>query len=81
MILLDIILFVIGLPFGFLVFAMIVLPAFYSFPRSLFWYFNKRVRLAALFMSLVAPVLWSVVWFVVASYIRSFSFRFLGGKF
>ena len=61
----EILLFVAGAGFGLLWFSVIVLPAFYGVPKSVYWIMKRRLRTKALFAYLVTPAIGTVLLVVV----------------
>lgn len=62
----EIFLFVTGFALGLWYTTMLLLPLSYGVPKALICYFRKTLRFKATLAFLVAPLLWTVLFFVAA---------------
>ena len=63
---LDIVLFLIGVPFGRFWFGVIPLPIIYGVPRASAWVLRGRLRPSAVFFYIGSALLWSGLFLLVA---------------
>jgi hypothetical protein len=62
----EIALFLVGLPLGLFWFSVVILPLFYGLPRSLYWALGGRVKWYSPTRYLVSPILWTLIFFGAA---------------
>lgn len=70
--LMEIILFVIGALFGAWWFSVIILPIFYGLPKAIMGTVNGQLRAKSILASLVAPLLWTFLFIVIAVILLKF---------
>lgn len=70
--LIEIILFVIGFGFGIWYFGIVILPLFYGFPKALWGYFKKKLRLKASLIYLGIGIGWQIGLILIFALVETF---------
>lgn len=81
--LLELVLFVLGFLLGLWYATMILLPLFYGIPKALVGYFRRRIALKVVFAFLVAPLLWTALFFTAflgLAFLWNSAFEYLLGS-
>ncbi len=64
---------IVGFVFGLFVYAQMLLPLIYGFPKGLYWYLTGRLRFMGVVRQLVAPLLWTASFFILGFIFQIFA--------